>query len=140
MKIILAADGSKYTKKALAFLVTHEGMGGGSDELIVLHVQPPLTPRVKTMVGAQAVTAYHEEEASKVLDPIGKFLKRHAINYTLKWVTGSAAQEVVRLARKEKAHLIVAGTHGHGILGRAVLGSVAQRILTEADIPVLLVR
>ena len=40
----------------------------------------------------------------------------------------------------EKAHLIVMGTHGHGLLGRAVMGSVAQRVLTEAELPVLLVK
>jgi nucleotide-binding universal stress UspA family protein len=32
------------------------------------------------------------------------------------------------------------GTHGHGLLGRAVMGSVAQRVLTESDAPVLLVK
>ena len=26
------------------------------------------------------------------------------------------------------------GTHGHGILGRALLGSVAQNVITECDI------
>jgi nucleotide-binding universal stress UspA family protein len=140
MKIIIAADGSKYTKKALAFLVNHEGIGGESDELVVLHVQPPLSPRVRAMLGATAVAAYHKEEAAKVLEPIGKFLKRHSFVFKTSWVTGSPAQEVVRLAQKERAHLIVAGTHGHGILGRAVLGSVAQRILTDSEIPVLLVR
>jgi nucleotide-binding universal stress UspA family protein len=36
--------------------------------------------------------------------------------------------------------MIVMGTHGHGVIGRAVMGSVAQRVLAEADIPVLLVK
>ena len=42
MNILLAVDGSKFTKKALAFLVTHETLCGPSDELQVLHVQPPV--------------------------------------------------------------------------------------------------
>ena len=42
MKILFAADGSTFTKKALAFLVTHEGLSGPNDELIVLNVQPPV--------------------------------------------------------------------------------------------------
>ena len=51
MKILFAADGSSYTKKALAFLVTHEALCGPDDELVVLNVQPPIPPRVKRMVG-----------------------------------------------------------------------------------------
>ena len=38
MKVLFAADGSKYTKKALAFLVTHESLAGPQDELVILHV------------------------------------------------------------------------------------------------------
>ena len=140
MKILLAADGSKYTKKALAFLVTHESLCGPGDELIVLNVQPPMPPRVKTMVGAAAVRDYHQDEALKVLEPIERFLKRHAITCRTSWVIGTPSVEVLAAVKKEKAHLIVMGTHGHGLLGRALMGSVAQRVVTDCDVPVLLVK
>ena len=52
----------------------------------------------------------------------------------------NAGQEIVKAAKKEKATMIMMGTHGHGILGRALLGSVAQNVITECDIPVLLVK
>jgi len=83
---------------------------------------------------------YHEEEAQRVLRPIEKFLKRHDIAFTLRWTVGTPGQEIVRAAKKEKAHMIVMGTHGHGLLGRALLGSVAQNVLTQCDVPVLLVK
>lgn len=53
---------------------------------------------------------------------------------------GAAGPEIVRAAKKDKAHMIVMGTHGHGLLGRALLGSVAQNVLTQCEIPVLLVK
>lgn len=140
MKILFAADGSKFTKKALAFLVTHENLIGPNDELVVLHVQPPVPPRVKTMVGATAVHDYYGDEAEKVLEPIRKFLKRHTVPNRTSWVVGSPPVEIVRAAQREKAHLIAMGTHGHGLIGRALMGSVAQRVVTECDIPVLLVK
>lgn len=140
MKIVLAADGSSYTKKALAFLVTHEALAGADGHIVVVNVQPAVPPRVKSMVGATAVNEYHADEAAKVLKPIEKFLARHNLSYTTRWAVGNPGQEVVKAAKKEKAHLIVMGTHGHGILGRALLGSVAQNVLTECDIPVLLVK
>ena len=140
MKILLAADGSSYTKKALAYLVTHEALPGDDGHVVVVNVQPAVPPRGKSMVGASAVNEYHADEANKVLRPIEKFLQRHDLAYTTRWVVGVPGQEIVKLAKKEKVHLIVMGTHGHGILGRALLGSVAQNVLTQCDVPVLLVK
>jgi nucleotide-binding universal stress UspA family protein len=140
MKILLAADGSSYTKKALAYLVTHEEIAGGEGEVVVINVQPAVPPRVKSMVGASAVQDYHRQEAEKVLRPIEKFMARHQIEFATRWAVGNPAAEIVKAAGKEKAHMIVMGTHGHGIFGRALLGSVAQNVLTQCDVPVLLVK
>jgi nucleotide-binding universal stress UspA family protein len=139
-KILLAADGSKFTKKALAFLVTHEGLCGPDDQLLVLNVQPAVPPRVKTMLGAAAVNDYHQDEARKVLDPIERFLKAHKLQFRSLWAVGSPAAELLAAAKKEKVQLIVMGTHGHGLIGRALMGSVAQRVVSEGDMPVLLVK
>ncbi|WP_374667670.1 universal stress protein [Ramlibacter sp.] len=140
MKILLAADGSSYTKKALAFLVTHEELAGGDGHLVVLNVQTPVPPRVKGMLGSTAIAEYHKDESEKVLKPIDRFLARHGIQYTLKMTVGNAGQEIVRAAKREKCQLVVMGTHGHGLLGRALLGSVAQTVVTDSEVPVLLVK
>ena len=140
MNIVFAADGSKYTKKALAFLVTHESMAGPEDEIFVLNVQGTIPSRVKRMLGSAEVLAYQREEADKVLDPIKRFLDRHAVKHRSAWVVGNPAQEIVRATQREGAHLLVMGTHGHGLLGRALMGSVAQRVIADCDIPVLLVK
>lgn len=140
MKILLAADGSRYTKKALAFLVNHEELAADGGEVVVLNVQMPMPPRVKGMLGATAVAGYHRDEAAKVLSPIDRFLKRHGFSYSIRSVVGSPGQEIVRAAKREKVHLVVMGTHGHGVLGRALLGSVAQTVVTDCEAPVLLVK
>ena len=140
MKLLMAVDGSSYTKKALAFLVTHEGLCGPTDQLLVLNVQAPIPARVRGMIGASTVKDYLAEEASKVLKPIERFLNKHKINYTAVWVIGAAATVVLNVTRREKAQMIVMGTHGHGLLVQALMGSVAQRVLAEAEVPVLLVK
>ena len=140
MKIVFAADGSACTKKALAFLVTHENLAGAEDELFVLNVQPPLPPSVALMTRADAANDAHRDEANKVLDPIKLFLDRHPIRYRCEWVVGSPAAEIVEATRREQAHMIVMGTHGHGLLGRILMGSVAQRVVADCDVPVLLVK
>ncbi|MES2787140.1 MAG: universal stress protein [Pseudomonadota bacterium] len=140
MKILLAADGSKYTKKALAFLATHESMCGPNDELVVLHVQPVVPPGVKSMVGASAVNDYYREESEKVVNPIKTYLARHKIEARCIWKAGPVVDEILKAVTAEKAHMVVMGTHGHGLLARAVMGSIAQRVIAQCEVPVLLVK
>jgi nucleotide-binding universal stress UspA family protein len=52
---------------------------------------------------------------------------------------GSPWEQILRVARLEKADLIVMTTHGHDSIGDSVLGSHAERILREAPCPVLVV-
>lgn len=140
MRILFAADGSSYTKKALAFLVTHEGLSGKNDELIVLNVQPSVAPRVKTMLGGDVVVAYHREEAEKVIEPIKAFLGRHTVPFRCVWVVGSPCDQILQAATAENVHLIVLGTHGHGLVARFFMGSIAQRVVARCEVPVLLVK
>ena len=140
MKVLLAVDGSKYTKKALAFLVNHESLVNSNDELFVLNVQLQIPGRVKSMLGSAEVAAYHREEGDKVLDPIKKFLDKHALNFRCASVVGHPVEEILKAAATEKSHLIVMGTRGHGVIGRALIGSIAQRVVSDSDIPVLLVK
>jgi len=53
---------------------------------------------------------------------------------------GRAVDEICATATEISADLIVMGTHGRGLLGRALLGSVAQGVLRQAPVPVLTVR
>ena len=140
MKILLAADGSPYTAKALAFVVAHEGLLGKDGELVVLNVQPPVPGGVTGMVGSNVVADYHKDEAQKVLAPIKEFLGRHTIRYRCLWVVGQPVDEILRTAKAEKAEVIVAGTHGHGVFARAVMGSVSQRLVGQSEVPVLMVK
>jgi nucleotide-binding universal stress UspA family protein len=59
-----------------------------------------------------------------------------------RWVlrTGVPYKEIVGAATRERADLIVIGTHGRGGLDRALLGSVADRVIRLAPCPVLTVR
>ena len=46
MKILLAADGSSFTKRALAFLVNNKNLLGAGDELLALHVQDAISKQI----------------------------------------------------------------------------------------------
>jgi nucleotide-binding universal stress UspA family protein len=53
---------------------------------------------------------------------------------------GVVADRIVRAAKGQRADVIVIGTHGRTGLARFVLGSVADRVVSQAGCPVLTVR
>ena len=54
--------------------------------------------------------------------------------------TGVTHERIVRLARARRVDMIVMGTHGRSGLTKAILGSVASRVLASATCPVMTVR
>lgn len=140
MKILLAVDGSKFTKKMLAYLTTHESLFATTHEYTILTVRPALPARASAMVGKSAVEGYHTEEAEKVLAPVGKFLLRHGIDAKSSWKVGHAGETIAKFADSGKFDLVIMGSHGHGELMKMVMGSVATQVLAHCGVPVLLVR
>ena len=141
MKILVAVDGSPYTKRMLGYLAAHDEWLGGAHTYTVLHTVPPIPARAAAALDRAVVKAYHDDEAEKVLKPIRTFFARHAdlrVNYLAR--TGSAADQIVAAAEKGGYDLIVMGSHGHGAIAGLVAGSVATRVLAHCKVPVLLVR
>ena len=52
---------------------------------------------------------------------------------------GAAAHEIVRYAEAHGADTIVLGSHGHGLVRRFLLGSVADRVVRQSQCAVLIV-
>lgn len=140
MKILLAVDGSSYTKKMLAYLTTHDELFGPRNEYTVFTVQPPLPPRARAAVGKEIVDGYYADETQKVMAPIAEFLAKHQLAVKSEWKVGHAGETIASFADDGKFDLLVMGSHGHGSLGNLVMGSVATQVLARSKVPVLLVR
>ena len=140
VKILLAVDGSIYTKKMLAYLTAHDELLSSTNKYTVLTVQPLLPPRVRGAVGKEIVDNYYADESGKVLNPVCKFLRRHDIDPTPVSKIGPAGETIARMAEAGKYDLIVMGSRGHGALKSLVMGSVATQVLAHCSVPVLLVR
>ena len=140
MKILLAVDGSAFTKKMLAYVTTHLDLFSGDIEYTALPVQGALPPRARAAVGREVVDAYYAEESAKVLDPVVKFLTRHKLNVTTLSKVGNAGELIAKTAESGKFDMVIMGSRGHGALGSLVMGSVATKVLASCGTPVLLVR
>ena len=140
MKILLAVDGSTYTQKMLAYLTSHQEMLGTGHEYTIITVQPLLPPRARAALGKDVVEQYYDEESTKILQPVQEFLKARNVEVQSISKVGPIADTIIKEAQEGKFDLIAMGTHGHGALGRLVMGSVSSQVLAGCTIPVLLIR
>lgn len=140
MKILLAVDGSSYTQKMLAYLTSHQEMLGTGHEYTVITVQPLLPARARAALGKDVVDEYYDEESTKILQPVQEFLKARGVQAQSISKVGPIADTIIHAAQDGKFDLIAMGTHGHGALGRLVMGSVSSQVLAGCTIPVLLIR
>lgn len=140
MKILLAVDGSDYTKKMLAYLATHEDLFSPDHSYTLFTAQPALPPRAAKMLSKEVVDKYYSDEAGKILNPAVKFLAQKGVVAKSGWKVGHAAELISKFAISGKFDLLVMGSHGHSTLGNLVLGSVVTKVLAGSEVPVLIVR
>lgn len=79
----------------------------------------------------------------RVQEYLNALVSRHACTFDRAYShlhVGDAANEIVKLARSLGATLVVTGTQGRVGVSRALLGSVAEKVVRSAPCPVLVVR
>lgn len=140
MKILVAVDGSSFTKRMLAYLTAHDEFPGRSHEYTVLHTVPPVPPRAAAVLDKATLEDYYQGEADKVFKPIRTFLTKQGVAAKFVHKVGHAADTIAAFSDKGKYDLLVMGSHGHGSLTNLVMGSVATKVLAKCGTPVLLVR
>jgi len=142
MKILLATDGSKSAQNAARYaskLLGQMTTKANSITIISVHDDAGLR-HAKAVVGASVVADYLRELSDKELQPVRKVLNAAGVKHDMIVRTGDVAQEIVDCAKAGKFDLIVMGAKGRSALADLLLGSVAQRVLSTAQVPVLLVR
>ena len=140
MKILLAVDGSDYTKRMLSYIAAHDELVSPKNQFTALTVVAPVPPHAASFLQRSVLDSYYGEEADKTLAPVRAFAQQTGWALDAKHAVGSAGDLIAELAESGKFDLVVMGTHGHGALGNMVLGSVANRVVAKCKTPVLLVR
>lgn len=141
MKILLPADGSPCSLRAVDQLIATIDCLREVPEIHLLHVHLPIPiGRVQAHVGKDTLHAYYLEEgqaqllaAQQKLDAAGRFHTTHIH-------VGQPPEVICKMAGELGCDLIVMGTHGRNPLAGLVMGSVAMRVLHLAPCPVLLVK
>ena len=140
MKMLIAVDGSDYTKRMLAYIAAHDEWFGARHSYTIIHGVLAVPHRAAAFVGQKAVQEYYEADAEVVFKPIRAFLAQKNIEATFVHTVGHVAESIAKLAEDEKFDLVVMGSRGQADVVNMVLGSVATKVLAKCSVPVLLIR
>lgn len=112
-------------------------------ELHVVYVAPTLTQYVGFQVPPSSIENFVGDIISGAEERMSAFLEENFsgdVSTTGHVLTGYAAEEILNFADENNIDLIVMGTHGRKGIDRILFGSVAERIVKSAHIPVLTLR
>jgi nucleotide-binding universal stress UspA family protein len=142
-RIMAPLDGSKLAECALPHV---EALARGCEvvDIELVRVVTPAQHTVGDYVLADAqverLNRENQEEAEKYLQDISKKIAVNGAHVETKVLFGSEAEGLAEHAEKSGADLIVIATHGRSGIRRWVWGSVADKTLRSACVPVLMVR
>lgn len=148
MKILLAIDGSDYSKAALDEL--NKMTLPPSTEVCIINVYEfptALGPGLLTTSGSignylEEFTLGAQKLGNKIVSEATKVLKgqNEAFKITTSVVSGLPKSAILEKAEDWDADLIVVGSQGQGAFTRLLLGSVSQYLATHAKCSVMIAR
>lgn len=154
MKIVIAYDGSSCADSALEDL-SRAGLPQRAEALIISVAELPLPPppppgygilsgyavRASTLVDTEASSRV-VEEANALAFQASRLVHASFPDWEVRSdaLLGSPAREIIEKAEGWGADLIVVGSHGRSALDRFILGSVSQRVVTDAHCSVRVAR
>jgi len=139
-KILVPLDGSELAQRAL---VQAEQMAKGFGSEIILFEVVPFMPIYGSpeLVTPLIIDEKQRESVERYLTRIAGELKEKGFKVSTMVKTGQqVALEIIDFAKESGVDLIIMCTHGRSGITRWVLGSVALKVLTRAETPILLIR
>ncbi len=135
-KIIVAYDGSEQALKAFNYAVNLAEKEKAS--LVVVAVAEPMM--FQDDVETETTIDEEQEKLKAGYDSISKYAVEKNIPIRLELRAGHPADQIINVAEKEKADLIILGHRGKSVIKRWLLGSVSKRVISYAGCSVMIVR
>jgi nucleotide-binding universal stress UspA family protein len=145
-RILVAVDGSDTSMNAADYAITLAKNSSNEAEILVINVidLPPIFKMLPSETRKQLIRI-GRQQATQIFDTIEQMAKRHdvktnKINTEMVETSMSAADAIIRYAKEKGVDLIVVGTKGRSGMSKALLGSVASKVVTYSPCSVLVVR
>ncbi len=143
--ILVPTDFSEGSMDALRLAGRLAERCGG--RLLLLHVEPLSAVAPPTGMLTDGLWERLESVQDAVCRSAAESLRRLAeeevpsgVPATVKVLTGPAGQTILEVARHTEVDLIVLGTHGRTGLPRVLMGSVAERVVRQSPVPVMVAK
>jgi nucleotide-binding universal stress UspA family protein len=141
-KILVPCDGSKLSHTAAEFAADLAKVHGAS--VVGLYVIDPF-PYIgigdASSAGLQAYMAEAQAAASRALNDVRSCCEAQGVSFAGDTIERNVTYEgILETVGAEGCDLIVMGSHGRKGVQALILGSVAQKVLTHAKVPVLIVK
>lgn len=138
-KFLVATDGSECSMRAVAH-AAKVAVQTPNSKIHLINVQYPLHGTVSSFVSAAQIKDMHQEEGMKALDPARAQLDAAKADYEYHLFVGDPAETVSRYAEEQGIDEIIIGTRGMSNLSSILIGSVANKIIHQAPVPVTLIK
>ena len=136
--ILVAVDGSACAAHALDIALELAKQPG--TKLSILHaIDPTSAALAEIQPGRSLGTDPLHDNGKELLAKAAAKAAAAGIDASTEMVMGKAVEEVVDVAKRLQADLIVIGSHGRKGLDRMLAGSVAEGVLREVTAPTLVV-
>ena len=144
-RILVPLDGSELAECVLPHVAAIAGGCGVQDVIFLRAVEPFHMPGVEASIyfsekDRKRIDSENKADAGKYLKDLVNRTKYDGVRVKYEVLMGRAAGNIADYATKNDVDLIVIATHGRSGASRWVWGSVADRVLRSACVPVLMVR
>ena len=141
-KILVPTDGSDVGLKAARTAAElAKGQGAQVIGVYVIDPFPYIGIGDASAVGLQAYLSDAKRVAGDALDSVANACRAKNVPFAGDTIERNVIYEgIIETAEAENCDLIVMGSHGRQGVKALILGSVAQKVLTHAKVPVLIVK
>jgi nucleotide-binding universal stress UspA family protein len=139
-KILIATDGSETAKEAADFAVEMVGCSGAKVYALYVVDTTPYRSVSLDKIWSDEVLAEHEKEGREATSYIENIGKAAGMEVESRVLEGHPVDKIITFAEDNEVDMIVVGSLGKGGYERFVLGSVSEKIVRHAKVPVLVVR
>jgi nucleotide-binding universal stress UspA family protein len=146
-KILVPTDGSETSRKAAKYAYNLAALSGGSVTLLGVinrnaFIGKPTVPAAQTPTHiVEPLEDFLRQAAEQDMREIEKLGEQKGVRTNVIIRYGHPVEEIMKEAEREKADLIVMGSHGKSALTAALLGSVTFGVIhRDMKMPVLIVR